>query len=147
MSLLSLSGIGFLVILGCMAALWLLSLYLKNSSIVDIFWGTGFVIVNWVYFALAPDGFLPRQWLIGILVTIWGLRLTTHILTRNWGKGEDFRYRKWITVMGHLRPLIGRTIQRRAGPVDRDRRGRRCSLGGRLLLRIRRRYAIGPLQG
>jgi steroid 5-alpha reductase family enzyme len=88
-------GFGLLVILGCMAALWILSLYLKNSSIVDIFWGAGFVVVNWVYFALSPDGFLPRKLLIGILVTVWGLRLFIHILTRNWGKPEDFRYRKW----------------------------------------------------
>jgi steroid 5-alpha reductase family enzyme len=88
-------AIGIFVILGGMTALWLLSLYLKNSSIVDIFWGTGFVAANWVYFALTPDGFLPRKILIGILVTLWGLRLTIHILTRNWGKPEDFRYRMW----------------------------------------------------
>ncbi len=88
-------GIGLAVILGCMTVLWLLSLSLKNSSIVDIFWGTGFVVANGVYFALTPDGFLARKLLIGILVTIWGLRLSIHILTRNWRKGEDFRYRKW----------------------------------------------------
>jgi steroid 5-alpha reductase family enzyme len=95
MSGLTVYGIGFLVILGCMTVLWLISLCLKNSSIVDIFWGTGFVVANGVYFALTPDGFLPRKLLIGILVTVWGLRLSIHILTRNWGKGEDFRYRKW----------------------------------------------------
>lgn len=95
MSVLAVYGIGFLVALGCMTLLWLLSLYLRNSSIVDIFWGTGFVILNWVYFALSPDGFLPRKLLIGILVTIWGLRLSIHILARNWGKPEDFRYQKW----------------------------------------------------
>jgi steroid 5-alpha reductase family enzyme len=95
MSWLAVYGIGFLVILGCMTVLWLLSLYLKNSSIVDIFWGAGFVIANGVYYALSTEGFPPRQWWIGILVAVWGLRLTTHILTRNWGKGEDFRYRKW----------------------------------------------------
>jgi len=95
MSLLAVYGIGLLVILGCMTVLWLLSLYLKNSSIVDIFWGTGFVIANWVYYALSPEGFPPRQWLIGILVTVWGLRLSIYILARNWGKEEDFRYRKW----------------------------------------------------
>jgi steroid 5-alpha reductase family enzyme len=95
MGLLAIYGIGFLVVLGCMTALWLISLYLKNSSIVDIFWGSGFVVLHWVYFALSPDGFLPRKLLIGILVTIWGLRLSVHILTRNWGKPEDFRYRKW----------------------------------------------------
>ncbi|MGB7537248.1 MAG: DUF1295 domain-containing protein [Anaerolineales bacterium] len=88
-------GIGLVVILGCMTVLWLISLALNNSSIVDIFWGSGFVVVNWVYFALTPDGFLPRKLLIGILVTIWGLRLSIHVLTRNWGKPEDFRYQKW----------------------------------------------------
>ena len=49
MSFIELYGIALLVILGCMAILWLVSLWLKNSSIVDIFWGTGFVIANWVF--------------------------------------------------------------------------------------------------
>jgi hypothetical protein len=34
---------------------------LKDSSIVDIFWGLGFVVSNWVYFALTPDGFPARK--------------------------------------------------------------------------------------
>jgi len=92
--------IALLVILGLMTALWLVSLLMKNSSIVDIFWGMGFVIVNWVFFALAPDGFLLRKWLIGMLVSIWGLRLTFHILRRNWGKPEDFRYQNWRKEAG-----------------------------------------------
>ncbi len=37
------------VILGVMTLLWLLSLTLKNSSIVDIFWGLGFVTGWGVY--------------------------------------------------------------------------------------------------
>ena len=74
MSFLQAYGIAALVILGVMTALWLVSLALRNSSIVDIFWGTGFVIANWVYFALTPDGLLARKWLMGILVTVWGLR-------------------------------------------------------------------------
>ena len=100
MSFIELYGIALLVILSCMALLWLISLWLKNSSIVDIFWGTGFVIANWVYFALTPDGFPLRKWLIGILVTIWGLRLSLHILRRNWGKPEDFRYQVWRREAG-----------------------------------------------
>ena len=52
--------IGAAVVLGMMVALWLVSLALRNSSLVDIFWGTGFVIANWGYFALAPDG-LPAR--------------------------------------------------------------------------------------
>lgn len=90
----------FLIILGLMTFLWLVSLILKDASIVDIFWGTGFVVSAWVYFALSPDGYLLRKWLIVVLVTLWGLRLSLHILRRNWGKGEDFRYQAWRREAG-----------------------------------------------
>lgn len=90
------------VIFGLMILLWLLSLLLKNSSIVDIFWGFGFVISAWLYFFLTPDGFLLRKILISGLATIWGLRLTLHILIRNWGKPEDFRYQKWRKESGGI---------------------------------------------
>lgn len=89
-----------LIVLGMMVLLWLLSLALKNSSIVDIFWGTGFVIVAWVVFFLTPQGFEARKWLLVTLVTIWGLRLSLHILARNWGKSEDFRYQVWRKEAG-----------------------------------------------
>lgn len=83
------------VIFSLMILLWILSLILKNSSIVDIFWGAGFVIVAWVSFFLSPEGLLARKLLISILVTIWGLRLSVYIFFRNLGKGEDFRYQAW----------------------------------------------------
>lgn len=88
------------VILGLMTLIWLLSLWLKDSSIVDIFWGTGFVIAVWFYFSLTVEGFLFRKLLITSITTIWGLRLSLHILIRNLGKGEDFRYRKWRQEVG-----------------------------------------------
>jgi steroid 5-alpha reductase family enzyme len=100
MSFLQVYGTGLIVTLLLMTILWLVSLRLENSSIVDIFWGTGFVIANWVYFALSPEGFFPRKLLIGALVTLWGLRLSIHILIRNWGKPEDFRYQKWRKEAG-----------------------------------------------
>jgi len=93
------------IILGFMAVLWLVSLVIKNASIVDIFWGTGFVIAAWVYFALTPEGFLARKQLIALLVTLWGLRLSMHILVRNWGKPEDFRYQKWRKENGKKWPV------------------------------------------
>jgi steroid 5-alpha reductase family enzyme len=90
---------GFLV-LSLMVVMWLISLALKNSSIVDIFWGTGFVLIAWLTFLLFPEGYLPRKILSVLLVSIWGLRLSIHIFLRNKGKGEDFRYQKWRNEAG-----------------------------------------------
>ncbi|MGH7492730.1 MAG: DUF1295 domain-containing protein [bacterium] len=80
-------------ILTCLTILWLISLALRNSSIVDVFWGLGFIIASCIYFVLAPEGFMLRKWLLCILVTIWGLRLALYIFWRNHGKGEDYRYK------------------------------------------------------
>lgn len=102
MTFLEIYAIAGLVILAMMLALWLISLLLKNSSIVDIFWGAGFVVTNWVAFVLTPDGFPARKWLIAVLVTVWGLRLSLYILWRNWGKPEDFRYQKWRDESGSI---------------------------------------------
>ena len=101
MSFIQVYGIALAIILGMMFVLWILSLGLKNSSIVDIFWGTGFVISGWVYYAFTPDGFITRKLLLCVLTTIWGLRLSVYILWRNWGKGEDFRYQVWRKEAGN----------------------------------------------
>lgn len=74
---------------------WLLSLRLRDSSIVDIFWGLGFVVLAWEGVATAPSPVAPRVWLLAALVTVWGLRLAVHIFWRNRGRGEDPRYRAW----------------------------------------------------
>jgi steroid 5-alpha reductase family enzyme len=89
-----------LVVLALMTLMWLISLYLKNSSIVDIFWGTGFVIIAWTTFFLTPDGSIPRKILLSSLVTLWGLRLSIHIFIRNHAKPEDFRYQVWRKAAG-----------------------------------------------
>ncbi|NPV78066.1 MAG: DUF1295 domain-containing protein [Anaerolineae bacterium] len=100
MTFLETYAIALVVILILMILLWLYSLFLKNSSIVDIFWGTGFVITGWLYFFLSPDAPLPRRLLLNLLVTLWGLRLSIYILLRNWDKPEDFRYQKWRAESG-----------------------------------------------
>lgn len=78
------------VIAGCMVSLWLLSLRLNDSSIVDLFWGFGFVVIGWV--TLAVHGASPRGWLVCALVSLWGLRLAIYLTWRNHGRGEDPRY-------------------------------------------------------
>ena len=86
-----------LVIAGAVVLLWLLSLALWDSSIVDIFWGPGFVltawaVLLWVSAADLTDGGGARRWLLVALTTVWGLRLGIYLAMRNIGKGEDYRY-------------------------------------------------------
>ncbi len=100
MSFTELVALGGLAILAFMVVLWLVSLRLKDASIVDIFWGPGFVLAVWLYFAAAPDGYAPRKLLAAVLTTIWGLRLGGYLAWRNLGRGEDFRYRAWREAHG-----------------------------------------------
>ncbi len=82
-----------------MTLLWIISVYLKNVSIVDFFWGLGFIVCSIVYFYFAK-GFEPRKILVLTLVIIWGLRLSIYLGWRNFGKGEDFRYQEFRRQFG-----------------------------------------------
>jgi len=93
---------GFAIILIMMSILWLISVAVKNVSIVDPFWGFGFVAVSFLYF-LRGEGFEARKTLLMVLVPIWGLRLSLFLAWRNLGKGEDFRYREFRNKYGEHR--------------------------------------------
>jgi steroid 5-alpha reductase family enzyme len=82
-----------------MLSAFFLALWKRDNSIVDVFWGFGFVLIAW-YGLLRTMTFEPAQLLIGGLVTVWGLRLSLHILTRKLGKPEDFRYAAWRKEWG-----------------------------------------------
>ena len=82
------------VILILMVILWLISIPIKNVSIVDAFWGMGFVVVNATYFILEPLIF-TRNIIVLLLVSIWGIRLSAYLFKRNYGKPEDFRYQEF----------------------------------------------------
>jgi steroid 5-alpha reductase family enzyme len=86
---------GLLVVVVAFSLMWLISVVIANASIVDVFWGIGFIIIGWYYLATVPDSPTARGWLACVLVTIWGLRLALHIGARNLGADEDFRYRRW----------------------------------------------------
>jgi len=74
-----------------MVAVWLLSLKLKNASIVDIVWGLGFVAIAWTGWIIG-DGESDRSNLLVAMTSIWGLRLAAYLYWRNHNKGEDYRY-------------------------------------------------------
>ena len=86
------------VILGAVLLLWLISIVIRDASIIDMFFAVILMIVTAVSY-LAGDGSPDRQLLVLILVALWGLRITTHLIKRNWGHGEDPRYtklRSWV---------------------------------------------------
>jgi len=74
-------------------ALWLLSLARRDASIVDVFWGLGFVGVAWIAFALG-DGTPARKTLVTGATTLFGVRLAGYLAWRNHGAGEDPRYQR-----------------------------------------------------
>ncbi len=82
---------GALFAAAAMLVLWLLSLGLRDASIVDLWWGPGFAGLALVGFLVAGGGH-PRRWLLLVLPALWGLRLGAYLLWRNAGRGEDFRY-------------------------------------------------------
>jgi len=89
---------GLFLILSLMTALWIVSVVLKNVSIVDMFWGIGFVLVNTFYFFNTDT--TPAKIVLLVLVAIWGLRLSVYLAWRNIGKPEDFRYQEFRKKYG-----------------------------------------------
>lgn len=77
-----------------------LSIRVRNQSIVDIFWGPGFVLVAAVSYLASrhSGGDDVRRLVVLALTAIWGIRLGLHIGIRNVGHGQDPRY---DAIMSH----------------------------------------------
>lgn len=85
---------GLLAVLALGFLLWLISLAVRDSSIVDIAWGPLIFLIGLTYYlALAEP--VSRAHLIVALTGLWAIRLALHIGMRNLGHGEDFRYAAW----------------------------------------------------
>jgi steroid 5-alpha reductase family enzyme len=86
------------VALSAVLLLWMISIPLRDVSIIDMFFAVIFLAITAVSFALG-DGAPARKVLVSALVGLWGLRITVHLVRRNWGHGEDARYsklRSWV---------------------------------------------------
>lgn len=81
----------FLVMLAVAASAWVLSVFIRNVSIVDSLWSLFFAVAAIVY-ATSVDAMSVKAQLVVALVLIWSLRLSIYITARNWGEGEDYRY-------------------------------------------------------
>lgn len=81
-----------------MTILWLVSLARRDASIVDVWWGLGFVLIGGVAYQAGPGGARP---LLALgMVGVWGTRLAVYLAWRNWGAGEDPRYQAMRRAWG-----------------------------------------------
>lgn len=92
-----LSALGLIML--AMTAVWLLSLRLRNASVVDVFWGSGFALLA-LFYGIVNEGPTSRQILVTGFAIIWGVRLSIHILSRQRGQPEDWRYASWRASAG-----------------------------------------------
>ena len=83
--------ISLATILLYMTAFWSVANAIKNNGIVDAAWGSGFVLIAYVNFLLSPSIALVPMISV-IMITLWGVRLTAHLVPRVLKNSEDFRY-------------------------------------------------------
>ncbi|HMT45257.1 MAG TPA: DUF1295 domain-containing protein [Chakrabartia sp.] len=89
----------FLLAIALMLILWVVSIRIRDVSYIDAFWAWGMVLLTAATFWLTPGGHGPRKLLILALVSLWGLRLGTHLFIRWRKSGVDPRYAK---ILGNL---------------------------------------------
>lgn len=92
------SALAYVLVMACVVTLWLISIPARNVSIIDWFWGAGFVIISVaLYLYSQSDGIYAIT--LMAMPTLWALRFTAYIVWRSWGAGEDARYtklRSWV---------------------------------------------------
>jgi steroid 5-alpha reductase family enzyme len=106
-----------LLILIFMCTVFVIAQIKKNNSIIDYFWGLGFCAITVfliLYYKQQDDATnrIPffNLLIFSSLIFIWGLRLSAYIFIRNWGMGEDWRYRNFRKTWGN-HPVIGAFFQ------------------------------------
>lgn len=85
------AALPFLVVAATLT--WLLSLPLRNVSIVDSLWSLMLFAAGVVY-GLGADPRAPRLAFVLWMLALWAFRLSFYITQRAIGKGEDHRYQE-----------------------------------------------------
>ena len=89
--------------LGVIAVTWLLSVITREYSWVDRVWSIAPPVYVWLMVYRTPDA-SPRLWLIAVLTTLWGARLTFNYARKGGYApgGEDYR---WAILRQKLGPI------------------------------------------
>lgn len=91
-------GLTAVIALAMTLSLWLISIPLRDVSIIDMAFSAMIaVLLLAAYYLSAAGGIIPT--LIILLVLVWAARMSAYLVHRNWGHGEDPRYtrlRQWV---------------------------------------------------
>jgi len=85
-------GVCALGVIISMHIFFAIGMWKKNHTVADIAWGLNPVFIAHIAFWMKGEFTVPRV-LVLAMVTIWGLRLATHIYNRSRGHDEDERYK------------------------------------------------------
>lgn len=86
----------FLLLMGCMLALWLLSISLGDVSFIDSFWAIGFVVVAGASFVYLDMQETLHSQILLLVTAVWGLRLGVFLFLRWRRDGADPRYVRMV---------------------------------------------------
>ena len=79
--------------LGVALCTWLASLVQHDVSLVDRVWSLIIAAPAAAYAWALPPATNPRFTVMAVLLVVWAIRLAAYVTWRNWGHGEDRRYR------------------------------------------------------
>jgi len=91
-------SVNLAIAIGSVVVLWLISIVIRDVSIIDMFFAVILMVMAGASFLLG-NGAYQRKMLVLSLIGLWGIRITIHLVRRNWGHGEDPRYtklRSWV---------------------------------------------------
>lgn len=79
------------VAIGCVITLWLISIAIRDVSIIDMVFAVIMVLIL-AASAWRAGSLGDADRVLLAVVALWALRMTLHLVRRNWGHGEDPRY-------------------------------------------------------
>ena len=99
------------IAIAAVLVLWLISIVIRDVSIIDMFFAVLLFSITVASYWLG-NGATARKQLILTLVGLWAIRITVHLIKRNWGHGEDPRYSKLRTWVNDERAFIWLSLRK-----------------------------------
>jgi steroid 5-alpha reductase family enzyme len=85
--------VGLAAIAGLALLTWVVSLMRNDVSLVDRMWGVFIAGAALTYYVELRATGARAGWMLALVIA-WAVRLCVYITSRNWGHGEDRRYRE-----------------------------------------------------